>query len=58
MIDERNFFDKPVKNNKVTYNNVRKITTVQGAGNTRLFFILEEAKETVFEFSQGAVKVL
>ena len=28
------------------------------AGNTRLNFILEEAKETVFEFSQGTVKVL
>ena len=28
------------------------------AGNMRLYFILEEAKETVFEFSQGTVKVL
>ena len=28
------------------------------AGNTRFCFILEEAKETVFEFSQGTVKVL
>ena len=27
------------------------------AGNTRLYFILEEAKETMFEFSQGTVKV-
>ena len=27
-------------------------------GNTRIYFILEEAKETVFEFSQGTVKVL
>ena len=27
-------------------------------GNTRFCFILEEAKETVFEFSQGAVKIL
>ena len=27
-------------------------------GNTRFYFILEEAKETVFEFSQGTVKVL
>ena len=26
-------------------------------GNTRLYFILEEAKETVLEFSQGTVKV-
>ena len=28
------------------------------AGNTRFYFILEEAKETVFEFLQGTVKVL
>ena len=26
--------------------------------NVRLYFILEESKETVFEFSQGTVKVL
>ena len=26
--------------------------------NIRFYFILEEAKETVFEFSQGTVKVL
>ena len=28
------------------------------AGNTRLYFILKETKETVFEFSQGTIKVL
>ena len=28
------------------------------ANNTRIFFILEEAKEIVWEFSQGTVKVL
>ena len=27
-------------------------------GNTSFYFTLEEAKETVFEFSQGTVKVL
>ena len=26
--------------------------------NTRFYFILEEPKETVFEFSEGTVKVL
>ena len=26
--------------------------------NTRIFFILEEAKETVLDFSQGTVKLL
>ena len=28
------------------------------AGTTRIYFILEEAKETIFDFSQGNVKVL
>ena len=28
------------------------------AGNTRFYFILEEAKETVFQFTQETVKVL
>ena len=28
------------------------------AGNTTMFFIIEEAKETVLDFSQGIVKVL
>ena len=28
------------------------------AGNTRIYLILEEAKETVLDFSQGTVKVL
>ena len=107
MIYGKNVFDEPVKNNKITYEKIRKIGTGQGddyrtgcfldyiyfknyckmiavdlskqqaqdadpkaiqrinftanlerAGNTRFYFILEEAKETVFEFSQGTVKVL
>ena len=28
------------------------------AGNTTMFFIIEEAKETVLDFLQGTVKVL
>ena len=28
------------------------------AGNTTIFFVIEEAKEIVFEFSQGIIKVL
>ena len=31
---------------------------VDRAGNTRFYFILEEAKETVFEFLRRTVKVL
>ena len=76
---EKNFFDQSVKNDKVTYENIRKISNGQQqaldadpkaiqqinftanldrAGNTRIYFILEEVKETVFEFLQGTVKVL
>ena len=107
MIDGKNCFDQPVKNDKITYESIRQIATGQRddyttgcfldyayfknyykmiaidlskeqaldagpreiqqinftvnldrAGNTRIYFILEEAKETVFEFSQGTVKVL
>ena len=107
MINGENFFDQPIKNNKVTYDNIRKIATGQGddyttgclldypyfadtnkmiavdlskqqaldadpraiqqinftanldsAGNARVYFILEEAKETILDFSQGTVKVL
>ena len=28
------------------------------AGNTSVYFILEEAKETILDFSQGTVKML
>ena len=105
MIDEKNFFDQPIKNDKVTYEIIRKIATGWGddyatgclvdytyfkykmiavdlskekaldvdpkaiqqinftenldrPNNTRFYFILEEAKETVFGFSQGNVKIL
>ena len=107
MINGENFFDQPIKNNKITYDNIRKIAAGQGddyttgclldytyfantykmitvdlskqqaldvdpraiqqinltanldrAGNARVCFILEEAKETILDFSQGAVKVL
>ena len=31
---------------------------IDRAGNTTIFFIIEASKETIFEFSQGTVKVL
>ena len=30
MIDGKNFFDRPIKNNKIAYENIRKIATGQG----------------------------
>ena len=34
------------------------MANLEGAGNTRFYFILKEPKKTVFEFSQGTVKLL
>ena len=34
------------------------IANLDRAGNTRIYFILEEAKETKLDFSQGTVKLL
>ena len=34
------------------------IANLDRAGNTTMFFIIEKAKETVLDFSQGTVKVL
>ena len=34
MIDEKNLFDQPVGNDKVTYENIRKIAIGQGDGYT------------------------
>ena len=104
VINGENVFDQPIKNNKVTYENIRKIATGQGDGYTTgcllsyiyflesykmiavdlskqqaldadaraiqqinftanldragIYFILEESKETILDFSQGTVKVL
>ena len=30
MIDGQNFFDQPIRNNLITYDNIRKISTGQG----------------------------
>ena len=34
MIDGKNVFDQPVKNDKVTYENIRNISTGQGDNYT------------------------
>ena len=104
LVDVLNFFDQPIRNNLITYDNIQKIATGQGddyqigffldynyftnyykivaidlskrqaladpkaiqqinfTGNIvqqeTIFFIIEEAKETILYFSQGTVKVL
>ena len=30
MIDGQNFFDQPIRNNLITYDNIRKVSTGQG----------------------------
>ena len=30
MLDGKNYFDQPIKDNKVTHENIRKVTTGQG----------------------------
>ena len=42
---------KAIKQINFTANLVR-------VGNTKIYYILEEAKETILDFSQGTVKVL
>ena len=39
MINGENFFDQPIKNNKVTYENIRKIATGQGDDYTTDCFL-------------------
>ena len=39
MIDGKNFFYQPVKNDKVTYDNIRKIATGQGDDYTTGFLL-------------------
>ena len=36
---EKNFFDQPVKNDKLTYDNVRKIDLGPGDGYTTVFSV-------------------
>ena len=39
MIDGKNFFDQPVKNDKITYENIRKVATGQGDDYTTDCFL-------------------
>ena len=44
--------------NPRTIQQINFTANLDRANNTRIFFILEEAKETILDFSQGTVKVL
>ena len=41
-----------------TIQQINFTANLDSAGNTRVYFTLEEAKETILDFSQGTVKVL
>ena len=63
MIEGQNIFDRLVKNNLRTYDTIWKNVTGQGDKYTTgflldfLYFIIEEAKETIVDFSLGTVRV-
>ena len=40
------------------FNKINFTISLDRVGNTTMFFIIEETKETVLDFSQGTVKVL
>ena len=40
-----------------TIQQINVTANLDRAGNTRAYFIVEEAKETILDFSQGTVKV-
>ena len=46
MINGKNFFDQPIKNNEITYDNIRKIATGQGDDYTTGCLLA-----TIFEIS-------
>ena len=49
---------QPIDADPKTIQQINFTANLDRTGNTRFYFILEEAKETVFEFSQETVKVL
>ena len=55
MIHERNLFDQPVKNQA---QQISFTENLDRDGNTTMFLIIEEAKETILDFSKGTMKVL
>ena len=50
--------EQQVLDDSRTIKEIKFTTNLDIAGNTTIFFITEEAKETVLNFSQGTVKVL
>ena len=44
--------------NSKTIQQINFTASLERAGNIKIYFILEEAKETILDFSQGTVQVL
>ena len=51
-------FDQPIKNDPKTINQISFTGNLGDENNRVMFFIVEEAKETILNFLQGTVKVL
>ena len=59
MIHGKNYLSKQVFDaDQRAIQQINFTVNLDRAGNTTMFFIIEEAKETVLDFSQGTVKVL
>ena len=52
------YFKKDYKMIVIAFQQINFTENLDRDGNTRFYYILAEVKETVFEFSQGTVKVL
>ena len=44
--------------NSKTIHQINFTANLERAGNIKIYFILEEVKETILDFSQGTVQVL
>ena len=49
---------QPLDVDPIAIQQINFTANLDRARNTRIYFILEEEKETVLDFSQGTVKVL
>ena len=51
-------FNKSILQHPRAIQQINFTANVDRAGNATILFIIEERKDTIFEFSQGTVKVL
>ena len=57
ILTSKNTISKQQKLNRKKIQQFTFIRNLEREGNTTLFFIIEEAKETILDFPQGTVRV-